>query len=188
MSRSSAFKIAYVMEIILAIAVGLAAWRYEAGHYRLDYLNFRHFELIAGYFLPGVALVGALGTWFEAVRRRAPAHWGLGRLTWSIAGLYIVFVNLSLTAQLVQNYLHGNYWWRASGLAGGVTRMWDNHEYDLGWVVAAVWITALVSQLPGDPSPDGREWAGRVFSVLVMAASLLGAIMCMINDFRYSNF
>jgi hypothetical protein len=181
-------KIASLMELIVALAVGFAAWRYEAGSYRLDYLNFRHFELLTGYFLPGVAIVGALGTWLEAARRRSPACWGLGRRTWSVAGLYILFVNLSLAAQLVQNRLHGNYWWAAGGFLGGIARMWDNHYYDLGWVIAAVWITSRISRQAGDPAPDARERAGQVFAAVAILASLLGGIMCMINDFRTSNF
>lgn len=187
-SARSAIRIAYAMELVIAVAVGFAAWRYEAATYRLDYLNFRHFELFAGYFLPGIAIVGGVGTWLEMARGRSPKGWGSGRITWSVAALYVAFINLSLAAQLAQNYLHGNYWWRGSGPVGGITRMWDNHEYDLGWVVAAIWISARLARLPGDPAPDAREWAGRVFSSVAVTASVLGNVMCMINDFRYSNF
>src|SRR5207249_3186979 len=39
-----------------------------------------------------VAVIGFLGLVFEVLRGRTPAHWGIGRWSWSFAGLYALAI------------------------------------------------------------------------------------------------
>src|SRR5947208_3528768 len=58
-------------------------------------------------FLTGVALVGGPGVALEAARRRAPATWGWGRWSWSVAGLYLIFEAAATAAQMAAAPLLG---------------------------------------------------------------------------------
>jgi hypothetical protein len=164
--------IAYVLELVAAVAVGLGMLRYA----RLVGMPFdlatRRGVLDAwSYLAAGLALVGLVGTAVEVARRRSPERWGLGRWTWAIAGLYTVVIHGLGVAKGIRDAMFylGLPWIYFYGL------LWA-WPY-LGPALVSAWLTARMARLPRDPKPDAREWTGRIYGLLVVVASVVRLVV-----------
>ena len=93
-SHGPMISIAYILELVAAVAAGLGLVRYAATVGMPFDLSTRRGWLAAwDYLSTGIALVGLLGMLAESARRRSPERWGFGRWTWAIAGLYAVAIH-----------------------------------------------------------------------------------------------
>ena len=158
--------IAYLLELVAAVAAGLGLYRY-AGTVGMPFdLATRRGLLDAWtYLAAGIALVGLVGIVAEAARRRSPDRWGLGRWTWAIAGLYTVAIHAAGIAKGLREgmFYLGLPWIYFYGLREAWTY--------LGPALVSAWVAARMARLPRGVAPDAREWAGRVYGILVVAAS-----------------
>jgi hypothetical protein len=164
-------KLGYLLELILALAVGLAlaqGWTEAEWVARLKTLDLLIWLCSnpAYTLFSGVILVEAVALWIESARGRGPRPWGFGRMTWSTLGV----VCLGSWSRLIVSALIGQRLPRWGGSKPFLTlaRDFSTHpaEY-LAWVPLAVFLTARLAALPRDPRPDGREWAGRIFGFII---------------------
>jgi hypothetical protein len=183
--KRAAIKIGFVMELIVAAAVGFAVVRSHVsggpwvGYFgtpaRADWVR-----LVGGSFLTGLALAGAGGLAVEAFRGRRPSSWGLGRWIWSIAGFFMIFNAADLIAETAVLYFgpaSRSFNWRA--MVGSLPERWAIHQFyaSFGWSIAAVCATAMLAGAPRDPEPDAREWAGRLFASLAVAVNIAESLL-----------
>ena len=160
--------IAYVLELVASVAVGLGMLRYaRTVGMPFDFATRRGLLDAWDYLSAGIALVGIVGIVVEVTRRRSPERWGLGRWTWAIAGLYIVAIHVLGVAKGLREgmFYFGLPWIYFYGLR-------DASPY-LGPALVSAWLAARMARLPRDPTPDAREWAGRVYGGLVVVTSVL---------------
>jgi hypothetical protein len=76
-------KLGYILEMILAVAVGLTL---AHGWVPAQGLSMDMFARMTYSFIAGVLFVESIGVWIEKARRRGPNPWGVGRMTWSTLG------------------------------------------------------------------------------------------------------
>ncbi len=159
--------IAYVLELVAAVAVGLGMFRYARTVGMPFFATWRGLLDAWDYLSAGIALVGLVGIVVEVVRRRSPERWGLGRWTWAIAGLYIVAIHVLGVAKGVRDSMFylGMPWIYFYGLR----QAWPY----LGPALVSAWLAARMARLPRDRKPDAREWAGRVYGALVVVISIV---------------
>ncbi len=93
--KAPTIRLSFVLEWVIALAVGLATARWVGGGSELR-------RLLAGGkiwmntprtinpLLEGIAVVEGLALGWELWRRRGPVVWGLGRWTWALTALYLV--------------------------------------------------------------------------------------------------
>ena len=169
--------IAYLMELVVAAAICTVMVRDLTTTPSLSALTggfstiFSRMQWIGGAILAGLALTGGLGLAVESLRGRRPSSWGVGRWIWAIASLSLVILALvkaaGLTMVLARKGVTGRwipYYWQVK-----------QHVYQYFiegplFPVAAFGLIALLARTPRDPSPDAREWTGRLylgFAVLV---------------------
>ncbi|MDR3621343.1 MAG: hypothetical protein P4L85_18475 [Paludisphaera borealis] len=166
----------YAMELVVVMAFGMTVargnfasnfWMWNSSSASAWLMASRMVHFVAGGALAGVALAGGVGLAVEILRRRSPAIWGWGRWTWSLE----FFVALIVLAGGIEGVLLG------LAADSGSSPAWDviYAEHLKTWtytfsntilsVLAPFLITARLARLPADPSPDGREWAGRAFAL-----------------------
>ena len=156
-------KLGYLLELVLAIAVGLAlahGWTEAAWVTRLKTLDLVIwlFSTPAYTLFSCVILVEAAALWIEKARGRGPRPWGIGRLTWSTLGVVCLgswgwhLFAILLTQRLPRwNAMSDmSFWSLARGFSVRPTEV-------MAWVPPAVFLTARLAGLPRDPEPDGRE-------------------------------
>jgi hypothetical protein len=171
----------YVLEIVLAVGVGLGLARYRltwperaetfGAPSRID-----SFELGIDSFLAGVGLVGGLATFVERVRGRSPVRWGPGRWVWCLVASYLllallneivgtialrftpgIFIQDSVPTDIIRG-LRGRY---GEFLPGSMT-----------WLLLTLGLTSLADPTPRTLTPDAREWCGRVFAAVLVSTWL----------------
>ncbi len=162
-ARMKKVTVLYLLELVAALAVGMALAR--------PVFQIRQASgEIVGAALTGVALIEGLAVWLEAARRRGPPAWGFGRATWSIAGGASVFY-------IIFNGLHS-----ALGTPGWSSPLPFLRELIIGtkfyygypvwrlmpWCLPAFYFTLRLAGWPRGSAPDGREWAGRLYAILVV--------------------
>ena len=161
--------IAYGLELVLAVAAGLGLVRYaeRVAGMPLDLTSRLGLLNAEVYASAGVALVGLAGLLVERARRRSPAHWGLGRWSWAVAGLYAAWVHLvGFEGAAFRGYNQlGLIWVYFYGLREA--------RPSLVPMLLSVWLTARFARLPRDPAPDAREWAGRAFGGFVVVVTAI---------------
>jgi hypothetical protein len=160
--------IAYVLELVAAVAVGLGMYRYaETVGMPFDLTTGLGLSRAWIYVSAGIALVGLVGLVVEVARRRAPERWGLGRWTWAVVGVSIVAVHL---VGMVKGVREGMFYLGFPWIYFyGIQPAWSY----LGLALVSVWIATRMARLPRDPKPDAREWAGRVYGGLVTVTSVI---------------
>lgn len=160
--------VAYLLEltVLLAVAFWAVKWAWEfpgADDIRQsDTLSVRLCAWLNPMFflLPVSGLAGML---VETVRGRRPAHIGLGRATWIVAGAYVLI------------HAAGDLWMWEVGHAYWVGSPSVNRASDwlrvrlvwgagsgLGPALMATAFYRVLARVPADPEPDDREWAGRL--------------------------
>ncbi len=185
-------RLAFVMESILMAAIGMAfaTWIIHEPN-RVPFYRYaawgRQCKDAADGFLAAAALAGCLGVWIERARRRSPLPWGPGRWAWSVVGLYILLeCGLHFTRKATLD------WKGMVGTAAAVKpsveilvqilaglpayarhHMLDSFRSAPPYILIAVWLTYRAAFSEPCPRADGREWAGRVFAVLVAIAGIM---------------
>lgn len=173
-------RLGYVLELVATAAVCSAVVRSQmtSRWVGLNHITAGHsgeIRLVGGGFLTGLALAGGVGLLVETLRGRRPTSWGIGRLIWSIAGVYMV---LSTAVQLVALAINRSVRPGPIPPIGvAVQHLLERaaiYQFfgDFPWAIAAVCATALIVGGPRDPEPDAREWAGRLFASLIVALNL----------------
>jgi hypothetical protein len=118
--------------------------------------------------LVGIAVIGLLALVVESLRKRGPATWGFGRWVWSLMGLAILVQEATWKGYIL---LESAAQERKLGVdpVHDLFALWDLRQSlpGLAWLPLVFWISSRLARRPGDPKPDGREWAGRVFGVVV---------------------
>jgi hypothetical protein len=155
--------VGYILELTLAVAVGLVlAKSWMQGWY----YSMSGFPMMTYSFITGFVIVEAIGLWIEKARGRGLSPWGLGRLTWSTLGVVCLFQwPWDTTWYVLRRYgdvtaFHEAFWKLVRVTAGG--------SHNLAWIPLALIITTRLAGLPRDPKPDGREWAGRVYGIVIL--------------------
>jgi hypothetical protein len=170
-------KVAYTLEVVALLAVGLGSARSFASEITRDPRDvFLWLRMAGGGFLPAAALVGCLGVWAEYARGRSPRPWGLGRWIWAMVGLYLL---ARAGAACACNFIRGSRdgWtaWetleRLPGTATAGLAYWFLPSAPYLLIALAATHAVVV---PGPrPRPDAREWAGRVFGASVVSVGFV---------------
>ena len=174
--RLPTFRIVDLLEWVVALAVGLATFRacFALPIWRLQWeraeIGLVRLALFIASTLFGVAIFEGVVLAVGRARGRGPRPWGIGRWTWSIAAIYVVLKVASDLANIVLAMARtiktlpdckalSNYfsYYLASAFSA-----------QFACALAAFLITARLTGLTTNPSPDAREWSGRVFAVLVI--------------------
>ena len=171
-------KLSYVIEsiVIVAFGLGFARWHiqdpvYSPGYAQLIWALWLK-EAGNGFFA-GAAIAGFLGLLIEVASRRSPRPWGLGRWAWSVVGLFLLSRHALNTIDVAKLY-----WSRGYTMASFVEQLLPEARVNLcvwlldtaPYILIAVGATRLVSG-PNAAHGDGREWAGRIFAVLIVVTS-----------------
>jgi hypothetical protein len=163
LKERSAMKLGYMLELTLAVAVGLTL---ALGWVQGEGLSIDIYTRMTYSFIAGLLFVESIGVWIEKARRRGPSPWGFGRMTWStLGGACLIAWAWDMSWDLFGAYGAGAlstapFWFYAAD------RSWKSRF--LVWIPLALIITTRLAGLPRDPKPDAREWFGRVFGILIM--------------------
>ncbi len=160
--------VALVMELVLAIGVGLGLSRATMGYW--DYLLWQGWSMTSSAsFFAGVALVFGPATWLEAARRKERAEWGTGRQIWSTVALYYLITNGFEAARLfLQTWLSGpGPGWVRQCYDHLVQTSCNDFFAPVAIGIVSFGITRLISRSRSEPPADPRE------SILRVAAALL---------------
>jgi hypothetical protein len=182
-------RLSYAIELIIALAAGMALER-ATTHFHWDVLHdlatsprwVRYGIYLSEYgdpFCTGVVLVEGAAVWIEAGRQRSPRVWGFGRLSWSVSFCVVVMASVKLLI-----WTAGRLWDTVPPDVGSILGFWRNWWFTgspEGYAVTTsvppclvgLLITSLAAKWPGDPSPDAREWMGRIFFVASMILYLI---------------
>lgn len=174
-------RIAYLVELVVTCAAGLAVARWELGDLKAlgGGISRMVFEVewwarAGSGFLTGLGAAGFVGLAVEVARGRAPRPWGLGRWAWSLVGLWLVARPLFSLASDVAYWLRGGGEpWRV--FLGGLPDTLRGAMMLGAWrdpfclVIALALVRRMAS--PGPVATDAREWAGRGFAI---GAALVG--------------
>jgi hypothetical protein len=171
--------LSYAIELIVAVAAGLALGRATEPAHRFDemFANFPKYIQYGVYLTDfcdpicnGLVLVEGAALWIETIRRRKPFAWGFGRLTWSVSFFVIM---LSMSEEFV--WIAAREEWSDAlpatmGAIFGIWRDWFTGSAEslltrtvAPLCLAGLLVTSLAARWPRDPSPDAREWTGRIF-------------------------
>jgi hypothetical protein len=177
-------RLAYLLELVLAIGVGLGLARYRLNWPDLPesyphLASIDQFEVGSDSFLAGVGLVGGLALGLRAALGRERRPWGPGRWVWFLIPTYLLLtlsdrVAGTVAARSIRSFSSDplgaeviNGFW---GDYGGFLLPADDLRFV--WFLLAAGLTGLVARAPHDPAPDAREWAGRVVAVLIIVNGL----------------
>ncbi len=172
-------KLSFVLESIAVVSVGLglARWHIQDPVYAEGYADSGGAEWlrqVGDGFFAGVAVAGFLGLMVEVAARRSPRPWGLGRWAWSVVGLFVVSRHaLGVVFDAIVHWYMGMMKEFAADL---LPRLRANLCHWLlaiaPYLIIAVWTTRWVSG-PKAGRADGREWAGRIFGILIIVTMVV---------------
>lgn len=181
-------KLKYASELLFATAFGMALARVgflATGRHGRPF-GIPHSEklaLLLGGFVTGFTLIEFIALLIErAITRGERRGFGIGRKSWSIAGLYVILNTLVYTIYfLIDHKINKRSTPVALGFLLDRLIMLRSRSIlgDLSWALAALWITARLAGDPREPSADAREILGRVFAGFVVGAAI--AIQAMIT-------
>jgi hypothetical protein len=178
-------RLSYVIELVLALAAGLALERASPHDLQRfdDFAEYPRYIQLGIYlvefgdpFCAGMILVEGAAVWIEVVRSRTARTWGFGRLTWSIMFCVVILTSLE---SIVWNAAREAVWTAGPSSAGTILRQWrawfTHSAADLvslnsvPLALVALLLTSVAARWPRDPSPDAREWSGRIlFGIIVI--------------------
>jgi len=180
----------YAMELVMAVAVGLGFNRYRAtGEDYTEYYRtrFMQFQDGADSILAGVALVEGLGVLIERVRGKSPARWGPGRWVWCLAATYLALRMLDLVrenvaARLSRTYSSDSLWSAVLECVRG--KYGEFLIPSFGWFLLALCLTALAARRGDSTAPDGREWSGRAYALVVVVVLLGFTVLTLLGFYQ----
>lgn len=172
-------RLAYAMELILIVAVGMAvaSWIIHGpsmAQYYPQAASGRRLKNATDGFLVGVALAGCVGVWIERACRRSPSPWGPGRWAWSVVGLYhLLHYGFTLAGGMTVGMSGMPSIETVAGIPADLRAnllFWYSNATT--YILIAVGLTSLAASPEPRPRADGREWAGRVFAGLTVIAGI----------------
>jgi hypothetical protein len=175
--------LAYLIELVAATAVGLAFACTPAPDQIVIpmpmntgtclTINAMTLKTLAGF-----ALVELVGLAAESARGTRVGVWGIGRCLWSVVGLMVAARMMwdAVAVLVTGNLRPGTDLW---SLLRKSVQMSAVDVTVLNLLPVALWITSRLGRWPRDPCPDAREWAGRVFGVVMTIAGFLFELMLM---------
>jgi|GEM_PF-3133730 len=170
-------RLSYALELILVVGISLGLTRYRLSD--SDHAEaFSNLQWIVRFkdgidtFYAGVAIVGSVGLLVESVRGRSPKTWGPGRWVWSFVALYLLFRQIDPICGTVSRHIWAVGMNSNSLISDLIYNVFCNNDWFLltsaAWMLMAMWLTSLFARSPRELNPDGREWAGRVFALLLI--------------------
>jgi hypothetical protein len=168
--------LAYVVELVVALAAGLALARWTCSG--VTGLGFRSATLVLNTVrytveptLCGLALVGCAGLAVELARKRSPKIWGLGRWVWAVSGgLILMELAVQLGFESILLWKRGGYTALSSQLSRLARGLLSSHFFSQGaWFLLCICVIAWLAGQLKDPGPDAREWSGRAFLAILVA-------------------
>jgi hypothetical protein len=180
MSKEPRVRLSYAIELVVAVAIGLALVRAAAPiqEFRAELARYPRSIQYGVYlteygdpFCLGLVVVEGVTLAVETFRRRRPGAWGFGRTTWSVCFFVVLLISLE------------EFVWAAASeiLVGGNGRPDVGEILSVWWVMfmnsssnpltqtstplclAGLLMTSLAAGWPRDHVPDAREWTGRFF-------------------------
>ncbi len=172
-------RIVYLLELVGGMALGsaLVRWRIGEGQSFNEWFTYNHpswqFDELVFSLLAGIAVVECTGLLIESVRHRGPPHWGIGRRVWAVVGISTLLGNAwsGLWDILACRVSEGSFPTVSRCMSDLVDHLFVYVE-QLAWVPLGLCIAAWLGRWTRDPRPDGREWAGRVFGVVMILSKL----------------
>jgi hypothetical protein len=177
-------RLSYAIELIIAMAAGMALERATTHFHRDVTLDLAFYPVwvrcaiaLSEYgepFWTGVVLVEGAAVRIEAGRRRTARAWGFGRLSWSVSFCVVAMASVKMfiwtAARLCDpgppdvGFILGFWrdWWFAGSPESRAVAT------QVAPCLVGFLLTSLAAKWPRDPSPDAREWSGRVFFVASM--------------------
>jgi hypothetical protein len=169
----------FLVEIVAACAVGFAALRWACRDIELESIlsGGPYLEVcLTTFFHPFIAFLAVTNLFGMMCERFRPGQasspWGLGRLTWTISGAFIL--------------VHGGFscltYWISADVSGGKdfvfaawTKAWlmRGTNGTITLVLIALWVTYALMGRGSRRSSDWRERSGVAFGVAIIACSLL---------------
>lgn len=183
-------RLAFLLELVLAVGVGLALDRASRNETYTPLLQVHANWVEAardacdfgGHLLAGIGLVVGLGTWLEAARRRGPKPWGPGRWVWSVMAGFLLWAAALWSASYVYvvSQPHGREY------ANDLVRNLADTDSDRFLVTSAGILIAVVAtrRLAGvvhGPTPDAREWAGRIYLAVLLLMAGVGWVANLVS-------
>jgi hypothetical protein len=179
--KGAPVRLSYAIELVMAVAAGLALERATIHFHRDLFNDIAKFPRWVQYgiyltefgdpFCTGLVLVEGAAVWIDTGRRRTSRVWGFGRLTWSVSFCVAILTSLKMLVWVAAREVWDNV--PLPPAVGSILRQWwkffiEDNDYiitktNASLVLAAFLITSLPARWPRDPSPDAREWAGRIF-------------------------
>lgn len=172
-------RLGYAMELVVVVASGLALARSTLGDPSLrrylgaDSTDLPGFLLIDTT-LGGIAVAGGIGLAIEAVRRRSPPSWDIGRWCWAVAAMTVVLRAASVAISMglpTWKDLGRRSFDASSALFHARLSLAWTFTRSVGLPFAAAAIVALIVRSKGI-TPDAREWAGRALLAAISALAL----------------
>jgi hypothetical protein len=150
-------QLGFALEMVAGVCVGCALAKYNMTFYHAS-TSPRIWPYVVGSgLLTGPTLVGGAGLIVEALHRRSPAIWGVGRQIWLTLAVVIVF-------GVVMNRVYAMlslFQWFPNLTGVPLVQVWYRYWPQYAPISLAIVITNWVSRRRGDPTPDAREWTGR---------------------------
>lgn len=177
LSGQRAPTIAFLMEVVLAIGVGLSAARLHREAIRFWFSSLgREGDALLPYRIFLIAFAATLGVGLavgSAWRRRGPADWGPGRWTIATSG----FLGLAVLAEDLATMAIHRY--RGKPLPGFEEFVGDfglslaiSFAY-IPYILVALWLTTRASGRRLIGTLDAREWAGRLIAGAFVATAVV---------------
>jgi hypothetical protein len=185
-------RLSYVLELVMALAVGLALDRElrrpdsslqeiiadQPAWVQSGVLFTHHADAICA----GVVLVEGACLWVEFFRGRSPTTWGFGRLAWSVAFLVRILKVLEITLSNLAIVLRGGR--KPASVFAALESSWDEALHYINLLspmvvlsLSGLWITLLAAGRASDSTPDAREWSGRLFFAVLLSSYLIHSVV-----------
>jgi hypothetical protein len=176
-----AVRLAFLMELVVALAVGLGFARDLGGGLRADPFLEPGFVTLGSNFvfavLAGFGLVVGLDTWLEAARRRGPIPWGPGRWVWSVVAAYMVLKAASCLPVMMASTRAVILMWPVAlpyprNIRDVESVVLVDFDNTVPWLLGAVAFTRWVARSDRTAATDARERTGRAYAVLLVALAV----------------
>jgi hypothetical protein len=165
-------KLAFLLELVLACALGFALARYEMegtgprSGWRDEVL---HHVYRFHSFLMGFITVGTVGFYSVLIVKRTRPVWSLGSLAWGVFGLAAVINWTELIVFWVLDDVNSG-----RGVSLKILRKsacataWLPTADDLQWLPFPLFVMSILSRTEANNKKlDAREWTGRIMLVIV---------------------
>ena len=188
-------RIGYILELVVAIGVGLGLARHRLTDPDLAYSFgvlswFVSFEIGADAFFAGVGLVGGLAVLVERLRGRSPSPWGPGRRVWFLVASYLLIILIDRILGTVMSRLFMDAYFSSSisdEIVSGMRGEYGEFLFpSMAWFLLALGLTSLTDHARRNLAADSRDWGGRLFAALLVSTWLGLRVLVLFNTYKQS--